>query len=881
VKTLKFEFSVFLLLLLAVLAPISRLIKYNGGYFVLSGVEYLISASIVAILVYVLTLFASFFLRKSVLLNFARLLLVVSVISVFFIPIDLDAIDGGDILDFKVRSESFILLAVTLTFLFLYTLFFNGRFNKQIKLMSSFSAVYVVVFFCYAAFGLGSFLGFTGENGDYKMPLSSKKNVFLISFDQVQGTAFRGLLESDEKLRKVFDNFTFYSDATSTYPNTNYSLASVLLGRRASKAAESYKFSMASDDSFLASVKKSGAKVYTSRYGASQKYTCLTCASDNKTFNTQKTYELLRHAINLSFGVDIGVLVDYLPVSTKNALLGDTSIYAWKNDIKDFEALVSNAYINSSQTSVYFMHFLATHQPFTYDENCQLMSDSLIDKHQNPDGALLQMRCIAKQMKRFFDVLKFHSVYKDSLIILYSDHGYEKNINDYARDPSYTTYFSEISGYVGDEGNIKPSGAYNPILFVKYPHENENKLAFNSAPVSLIDIAPTVCLELKCGKEDWQGFNLESLLDRDRVREFWLYLGGSDRRDADGTDKLHDGLDQYWEVRAFPGPANPNIAYAMGMDDGYLNPSLTINQKLVFDQGGQSDNYIDGGWSRAEKNHRWTVESSASVRFFLSDFSGPQLVIGLHASAFLPANKNSQTVHVMLNNNQGATWHMNKLDWYEAVIPQGLIDETGEVKVQFEIAEPTAPCDVSDSNDCRKLGFAARELVIAEYKNESSSESKREPIVQVPREPVPSIMLGQTIDFSTAGASQFYVKQGWSPQEDTHRWTEGGMARLQLPFEDAENEALRLKVFGNGYIPKSIGYQLVKVLINGEPVAEWQVSELAWHEALIPADVARTTGEPLQVDFLIDEPTAPCEMSDSQDCRKLGLAVRELVIERQ
>ena len=880
-KILKFELSLFIILLLALLAPISRLIKYNSEYFTLSGVEYFISAVIIAAVIYSFTLIIRFFLSKGILLNVARMLLIISVISVFVMPINLGAIDGGDELAFLIRSESFILFATVLVLFSLYELTLKGRFDKQVKVLSSFSAVYVLVFFGYAAFGLGNIFGLTGVDGDYKLPLSSKKNVFVISFDQIQGTSFKGLLEEDESIRKVFKDFAFYSDTASTYPNTNYSLASVLLGRRAENAAETYSSTIASDVGFLAEADRAGVKVYTSRYGANQKYTCLTCSSLNKRFNVQKSYELLRHAINLAFGMDIGDVASYFPASSKRAFLGDTSIHAWKHDMDDFEILVNNSYIDSSQSSVYFMHFLATHQPFTYDASCQVMPDAVIDTYQNPQGAVLQMQCLAKQVNTFIGTLKRHDAYQDSLIILYSDHGYEKNINNYSQNSMHSTYFTESSGYVGLEGNIKPVGAYNPILFIKYPDQQNEQLEFSSIPASLIDIAPTVCAVLKCAKDNWQGFDLATASIESRVREFWLYLGGSDMRDADGAHKLHDGLDKYWETRKFSGSIFPDMAYAMGMDEQYLHPLLDTNEAIAFGLSGQSDNYTAGGWSDKELEHRWAIGSLASVRFFLPNLSESQLLMRLHANAFLPANKKSQAVNVLINDSHLTTWQMSELDWYEVVIPQGLIDETGEVRVQFEIKDPTAPCDVSDSKDCRKLAFAARELVITNFKNGSLPEQKYESIASPSSETALPIKLGQVVDFSSNGMSQRYVMPGWSAQEGSHRWTEGGMARLQLPVEKAENIALRLKLFANGFSPKEQGYQLVKVVINGQQVAEWQVGELAWHEALIPADVARTTGEPLQVDFLIDEPTAPCEMSDSQDCRKLGLAVRELVIERQ
>lgn len=309
---------------------------------------------------------------------------------------------------------------------------------------------------------------------------------------------------------------------------------------------------------------------------------------------------------------------------------------------------------------------------------------------------------------------------------------------------------------------------------------------------------------------------------------------------------------------------------------------IKIGSSVIFNESNQHNiaSLIRSGWSEPEPNCYWTVGDIAKLKFNITDCFEQECRLRLHAEPFLPANKNSQATKVLINDNHLTTWQMNKQDWYEVVIPQGLIDETGEVRVQFEIEEPTAPCDLSDSDDCRKLGFAAIELAITEHKNGSSTEDKSEPTVQSSNEPVQPIKLGQTVDFSAKGTAQNYIMQGWSWQEEVSVWTEGNVAHLQLPIEDAENTALRLKLFGNGFAPKNQGHQLVKVRVNGQQVAEWQVGDPAWHEALISAKIVGSA-QLMQVEFVIDEPAAPCEISDAQDCRKLGLSVRELVIERQ
>jgi hypothetical protein len=49
-----------------------------------------------------------------------------------------------------------------------------------------------------------------------------------------------------------------------------------------------------------------------------------------------------------------------------------------------------------------------------------------------------------------------------------------------------------------------------------------------------------------------------------------------------------------------------------------------------------------------------------------------------------------------------------------------------------------------------------------------------------------------------------------------------------------------------------------------------------WHEAYISEDIAQDGL--LDIVFTISDPTAPCEVQESKDCRKLGMAVKEMIV---
>lgn len=270
------------------------------------------------------------------------------------------------------------------------------------------------------------------------------------------------------------------------------------------------------------------------------------------------------------------------------------------------------------------------------------------------------------------------------------------------------------------------------------------------------------------------------------------------------------------------------------------------------------------GWSGQEKSHRWTEGSRAVMSFYVQNpNSGEDLLLRLKASAYLGGGIPHQTIGVFANDQQIATWQMKGLDWYEAIIPAEVLNETGLLNILFTISDPTAPSDIGESGDPRKLGIAARELVIEPY---------------VPQN---LYALGNVVSFDATGENAPFIVSGWSKQEKTHRWTEGPRAAMSFYAEDVNpGEDLLLRLKASVYLGGGFSHQTIGVFANEKQVATWQMKGLDWYEAVIPAEVLDKT-KLLDIVFTISDPTAPSDVSDSKDPRKLGIAARELVIQAQ
>ena len=716
-------FNIIALPVLALAAPAAKLWAYNHAYFDISAVEAaaaVLSVSMFAIVpLALLSVFKPF---RMIICRFAAFILIVSVSSTFLLPVGLSAIDGGGGALFEPRREAFFFLLGAMTaaalFVLVVNLFPRIR-NKALRLFDGLTLaaiIYAVVFTLYAVISTPTGFSMTGDGGTdagIAAPVSPDKNIFIISFEQIQGNFMAAYLQHHPEKKSIFEGFEFYPDAAVTYPNTDYSISSTLLGRIAADASEDRTYALNAPGTILAAAEKRGFQVYTNKNMKSDVYNCVNC-TDDPAFNFIKTYELIRHAVNLAFGADIAALGLTLPKSVAGFAGPDLVHHSWMIDLHEFENITQRLTVESGKSVIYLMHVYGTHQPFIYNADCTLKTPDEIAASQNIDGAVDEVSCFMNLIESFFSRLKEHAVYDNSMIFVVSDHGYEKNTNDlYYTDEKGRKYLCRAGAAIGDSSNIKPAGSYNPIFFFKDFNARKD-LSADPSPVSLIDIAPTICESAGCGK-DWDGISLRGDIPPDRKRLFWQYFGGSgsDRRDADGTDRLHDGLDTWWRVNSFRGPVYPNLAFAMGLSKSTYYRHYTPGERIGFGAGGTGPMYTTRGWSFTEKDHRWTTGNRAEMEFRIQDENPGDMVLRLKAWAYRGGGRlGHQEIGVLVNGREVADWQMAGLDWYEAKIPADVVEADDSLSLAFTISHPTSPREAGESEDPRKLGIAVQELQI-------------------------------------------------------------------------------------------------------------------------------------------------------------------------
>jgi len=132
---------------------------------------------------------------------------------------------------------------------------------------------------------------------------------------------------------------------------------------------------------------------------------------------------------------------------------------------------------------------------------------------------------------------------------------------------------------------------------------------------------------------------------------------------------------------------------------GYGGLHCDFGQKvsMSLQQNGKTDRHAGLGWGNREDNFRWSV-GNTSILYFTTEYNNDMLIIfevgGVVCSHF----------NVFINNELVGS--SENIDNNLLICKfSGENSQNNLFEVKFEISDPVRPCDVSESNDTRELGF--------------------------------------------------------------------------------------------------------------------------------------------------------------------------------
>lgn len=375
--------------------------------------------------------------------------------------------------------------------------------------------------------------------------LSSEHNLLVLSFDGVTRDLMIEVIEEDEELKIGFKDFTLFEHAVSPAPATISSVVAELSG------LENLKEKFGNDETMLEKLDKSKLTMnqlrnYDYEVSSYGYYSEMNDKPDTAVpplggSASNSTYAQFVQFIKLTELGALRVLPAHVAQFIQPSKLAAAPLMPhplsvdgigklfrshkgpfWDRDavlnIKDFNEYLDNLSVGKNENVAHFVHFLHTHFPVDFDENCEYRShdQDWFDKNQNRDALKKQTHCAARQYVQFLDRLKELGVYNKSMIILKSDHGEPVNYFDFSMMESFKIREHPRWGF----------SRYTPFLAIKDSGTNQVTIDTSSRVALLGDLALTVCkntVMASSGCDQYTGINL---LDEVAGEEpdYWVYI---------------------------------------------------------------------------------------------------------------------------------------------------------------------------------------------------------------------------------------------------------------------------------------------------------------------------------------------------------------------
>lgn len=344
--------------------------------------------------------------------------------------------------------------------------------------------------------------------------VSSQRNFLIFLADSVDSFPFYEAMNQNEEFNGLFDDFTYYSDAMSTYPYTYFSIPQILSG-----AVYHYESDY---DEFCANAYNS-SPLFEKLDGEQYE---LNIYSDI-TWPGEKEYAVENAASVYDVGVDITsfmkqelkyVLFRYLPYPLKplsrigsmdfnacRSLSDQSNVWEYSN-ISCYQRITESTKLRFTDENYFqFYHVSGGHLPFRLDKDLNYVSDGTYTQ---------QLEATLTIIKAYLDRLKENNAYDNSIIVVMSDHGYQ------------TT----------EEGQYKLQ-RFNPILFIKGVNESHEMIR-SEIPVSFTDLQDAFSALLD-GKQSTELFS-EVRVPRVRTALIYSSEGWMHEYQTEGTARDWD-----------------------------------------------------------------------------------------------------------------------------------------------------------------------------------------------------------------------------------------------------------------------------------------------------------------------------------------------------
>ena len=383
--------------------------------------------------------------------------------------------------------------------------------------------------------------------------MGSESTLLVVSFDGVPGHIVYDLLRENSELKSAFRDFIFFKNTIATSPATFASMTGELFGNINLKELAENEASLREMDRNHLLIQDPDYDTWT--YGTYNAFNDNPSRrmQKNNLSSTSSSPQTLAN-IYLYVATRVGTRLTAQAISyVGNRIWPDlfpeiSAAPSWdapnRPTIHDFIYFVENIHRGSAQNTQRFMHFVFSHYPVDFDENCTNRSHDpfWFETHQNQSGIHEETTCIFRKLVKLLDNIRKSEAYDKATIVLKSDHG--KPLSYYDSEPSNMS-INEHPRWGFDR--------YQPFLMIKPVDHQASTMETDSRIVLLDDLAKTLC-HLRREKSDCRDFPGLDLLDPGDIPppEYYVYVP----EDADS----HWRYDTHIQVRL---PRNVPLIDAM------------------------------------------------------------------------------------------------------------------------------------------------------------------------------------------------------------------------------------------------------------------------------------------------------------------------------
>lgn len=321
---------------------------------------------------------------------------------------------------------------------------------------------------------------------------SSNTNFFIFIADNVDSVYFKKALNSSEKYKYTFDDFTYYPDTLGAYPYTKNAVPFILSGiwNEYETAFREYSTNALNESKLLNFLNEE--KYIVNLYEPELVW------EDEKVWEIANTIPLERKT-NISKFIKQElkyILFKYLPYNFKKYSRINDMDFNYAKPIKETYNYVNQSVYNVIKNNdieivkdkiFNLLHIEGGHAPFDQDENLDVISNGTYEQ---------KLLGVLKIIDTYLNRLKEYDVYDNSVIIIMADHGF--NFDD-------------------------SHGRQNPILFIKGINEHHSMITSEKS-ISFEDLQDAY-FELLDGKSSKSLFKN---ISKKRERRYLYYDGNNE-----------------------------------------------------------------------------------------------------------------------------------------------------------------------------------------------------------------------------------------------------------------------------------------------------------------------------------------------------------------